>query len=99
MVRFVWEFLARPDRLREFESHYAGTGPWAELFARNPGYRGTLLLRDAENSRRFLTIDSWDNASAYRAMLQRFAAEHDELDRRCQAFTESERRIGAFEET
>jgi hypothetical protein len=23
--------------------------------------------RDAENARRFLTIDSWDNASAYRA--------------------------------
>ena len=27
-----------------------------------------------------------------------FAKEHNELDRRCESFTESERRIGEFEE-
>lgn len=98
MVRFVWEFVARADRMQEFEKHYASSGAWAELFGKNPGYRGTVLLRDAENARRYLTIDSWDNASAYRAMREHFAAEHEELDRRCEAFTESERRIGEFEE-
>jgi len=98
MVRFVWEFVARADRVNEFERHYASSGPWAELFGRSPGYRGTVLLRDQENARRFLTIDSWDNASAYRAMRERFAGEHRELDLRCAAFTESERRIGEFEE-
>lgn len=98
MVRFVWEFVARADRVPDFEKHYASSGPWAELFRKNAGYRGTVLLRDTENTRRFLTIDSWDNASAYRAMRERFAKEHDELDRRCESFTESERRIGEFEE-
>src|SRR5271155_3668668 len=98
MVRFVWEFVARADRVQDFERYYANSGPWAELFGRNPGYRGTVLLRDAENARRFLTIDAWDNASAYRAMRERFAKEYEELDRRCEAFTESERRIGEFEE-
>ncbi|HEY6903519.1 MAG TPA: antibiotic biosynthesis monooxygenase [Candidatus Acidoferrales bacterium] len=98
MVRFVWEFVARADRVQDFEKHYASSGPWVELFRKNAGYRGTVLLRDAENTRRFLTIDSWDNASAYRAMRERFAKEHDELDRRCESFTESERRIGEFEE-
>jgi len=98
MVRFVWEFVARADRVQDFERCYANSGPWAELFGRNPGYRGTVLLRDAENARRFLTIDAWDNASAYRAMRERFAKEHEELDRRCEAFAESERRVGEFEE-
>ncbi len=31
-------------------------------------------------------------------MRERFAKEHEELDRRCEDFTESERRIGEFEE-
>jgi hypothetical protein len=98
MVRLVWEFVARADRVQDFEKHYSNSGAWAELFRKNAGYRGTVLLRDAENARRFLTIDSWDHASAYRAMRERFAKEHAELDRFCEAFTESERRVGEFQE-
>lgn len=98
MVRFVWEFVARPDRVSEFEKHYASSGSWAELFGRSEGYRGTLLLRDAENSRRFLTVDSWDSAAAFAAMRERFGRECSELDRLCEGFMESERRIGEFEE-
>jgi heme-degrading monooxygenase HmoA len=98
MVRFVWEFVARPDRVSEFERHYASSGAWAELFRRSEGFRGTMLLRDAENSRRFLTVDSWEDAAAFAAMRERFGKEYGELDRLCAAFTESERRIGEFEE-
>jgi heme-degrading monooxygenase HmoA len=98
MVRFVWEFVARADRVSEFEKHYAGSGAWAQLFGRSEGFRGTQLLRDAENSRRFLTVDSWDNAAAFAAMRERFGNEYAELDRVCENFTESERRIGEFEE-
>ena len=98
MVRYVWEFVARADRVNEFEKHYASAGAWAELFRKSAGFRGTVLLRDAENSRRFLTIDSWDNAAAFAAMRERFGKEYGELDRLCEGLTESERRIGEFEE-
>ena len=98
MVRYVWEFVARADRVTEFEQSYASSGAWAELFRRSEGFRGTTLLRDAENARRFLTIDSWDSAAAFAAMRERFGKEYGELDRRCAALTESERRIGEFEE-
>jgi quinol monooxygenase YgiN len=98
MVRVVWEFVARPDRVSEFENYYASSGSWAELFRRSEGFCGTALLRDAENARRFLIIDSWENASAYHAMRERFSKEYVELDRVCEGFTESERRIGEFEE-
>lgn len=98
MVQFMWEFVARADKVKEFEMHYSGSGPWSELFRRNPGYQSTQLLRDAENARRYLTIDRWDSVASYRAMRERFAREHEKLDRACEEFTESERRIGVFEE-
>jgi heme-degrading monooxygenase HmoA len=98
MVEFVWEFIARADKVKEFERHYASAGPWADLFRKNAGYHSTQLLRDAETERRYLTIDRWDSLASYRAMRERFAREHEELDRACEQFTESERRIGMFEE-
>lgn len=98
MVQFVWEFVARADKVKEFERYYASAGPWADLFRKSAGYRGTVLLRDAEDARRYLTIDRWDTAAAQRAMRERFAQQYDELDRACEGFTESERRIGVFEE-
>jgi Antibiotic biosynthesis monooxygenase len=64
MVRVVWEFVARADKVSEFESTYANSGPWANLFRKNGGYHGTMLLRDAENARRYWTIDRWQNATA-----------------------------------
>lgn len=58
MVHIVWEFLVRADRLPEFERHYSGVdGPWAQLFGKSPGFRGTVLLRNTEDPRHFLTID------------------------------------------
>jgi heme-degrading monooxygenase HmoA len=98
LVQFVWEFVARPDRVEDFERHYAASGAWADLFRKSAGYRSTQLLRDAENARRYLTIDCWDSVASYRAMREKFTKEHDALDHACEAFTESERRIGVFEE-
>jgi quinol monooxygenase YgiN len=98
MIRVVWECVARPDRVGDVENYYTSSGNWAELFRRSEGYRGTVLRRDAENARRFLIVDSWENASVCRAMRERFREEYVELDRVCEGFTESERRIGEFEE-
>jgi hypothetical protein len=92
------EFVRRADCARDFEKYYAGSRPWAELFRRSEGFHGTVLPRDGENARRFLAIDSWDNSPAYRAMRERFRKEYVELDRVCEGFTESGRRIGEFQE-
>jgi heme-degrading monooxygenase HmoA len=97
MVRFIWEFIARVEHVEEFERDYASSGKWAELFRKGPGYRGTQLLRDAENPRRYLTIDVWEDAGAHHAWREQFAKQYEELDRSCEAFTESERKIGIFQ--
>jgi heme-degrading monooxygenase HmoA len=98
MVRIVWEFTARADKIEEFENYYANSGPWTMLFRKSSGYHGSVLLRDIEQPRRYLTIDRWENSAMHRAMRERFAAEYEELDRAGEAFTESERRHGVFEE-
>jgi len=98
MVQVVWEFFARADKVKEFESAYANSGPWARLFRKSGGFHGTTLLRDTGNARRYLTIDRWQSAASQREMRQRFADEYDDLDRSCEALAESERRIGIFEE-
>jgi heme-degrading monooxygenase HmoA len=94
MVGFVWEFIVRVNQIEEFERHYASSGKWAELFRNGPGYLGTHLLRDTDNPRRYLTIDRWESSGAQRSWRERFAKQYEELDRSCEALTESERRIG-----
>ena len=99
MVCFIWEFIVRAERIAEFEGHYASDGAWAELFRKGEGYIGTELLRDRDNPRRYVTIDSWTSAAGQRAWHERFAKQYEQLDRYCEAFTESERKIGVFEGT
>jgi heme-degrading monooxygenase HmoA len=97
VIQYVWEFLPKKEKIAEFERYYSGSGAWAALFAKSPGHRGTVLLRDAEQPSRYVTIDSWDSSELYQTMRKNFASEFEQLDRTCEAFTDSERRIGAFE--
>ena len=97
MLQLVWEFVAREDKVAEFEQHYASDGTWAQLFRRSSGFQGTALLRDTKQHRRYLTVDPWDSAEAHRAMREKFSREYDELNRVCEEFTESETHLGDFE--
>ena len=98
MIQFVWEFIARGDKIAEFEKHYSAAGSWATLFRDSPGYLGTTLLRDAQTPRRYLTIDRWESMESHHAMRERFAEQYGALDRECEVLTEIERQIGIFEE-
>jgi heme-degrading monooxygenase HmoA len=96
LVQFVWEFVVRSDKVGEFERHYSATGTWAELFRKSPGYRETLLLRDVRQPNRYLTLDRWDDIESRQAMRQKSAREYEEIDRMCEAFTETEKDLGVF---
>ena len=99
MVHVVWEFLVPAVRLPEFERSYSGVdGSWAQLFRKSPGFRGTVLLRAPEDPRHFLTIDSWDTLDAQVAMREQFQDEYSDLDQACEELTETERRVGVFED-
>ena len=97
MLHTVWEFRVRAGRLSEFEQCYSTIGPWVQLFRKSPGFRGTALLRDLEDPRHFLTIDSWDTLDAQVVMREQFQDEYSDLDHACEELTETERRVGVFE--
>jgi heme-degrading monooxygenase HmoA len=94
----VWEFVVRSEKSAAFENSYGPDGSWAALFRQSSGFLGTSLLRDADNSRRYLSIDRWQTAAHHAGMHREFATEYAALDRDCAALTESERCIGSFED-
>jgi heme-degrading monooxygenase HmoA len=93
----LWAFSVEPARRAEFEAHYGADGSWAQLFRRAARYIGTELLRDRTDATRYLTIDRWQSAEAWRAFRTRFAAEYECLDRECEALTTRESPLGEYE--
>lgn len=92
MYVIVWRFAAA-DRA-EFERHYGPEGTWAAFFRRDPAFIRTELLRGEGND--YLTLDYWTSKEAFVAFRGMNLAEYEELDRRFEALTESEERIGDY---
>jgi len=86
---------------REYEAEFARVygphGEWAQLFSKGKGYRGTELLRDAPETQRYVTVDTWDSLDDLTLFKEQHQEAYAALDRRCEAFTEYEELIGNFE--
>ena len=95
---YLWEFIVEPEHVEEFERHYGPEGSWVELFRQAPGYVETLLLRDSMDPRRFITIDRWESAEAYRTFRTVFSQQYTDRDRRCEGLTVRETLLGHFDE-
>ena len=68
-------------------------------FALIQAYVKTILLKDAEDElERYVTVDVWENLEVHSPFKHRFDHEYSEIDRRCEALTESERLVGIFDE-
>ena len=94
---YIWEYLALPDRVDEFEELYGSSGAWGELFRKSAGYIRTELLRDRDQPHRFVTIDYWVSYDAWLDWRRRFASDFEELDRRGEQLTAHESQIGEFD--
>lgn len=97
MIHIIWEFRVRPGKEAEFENHYSDQGTWAKFFRQDPGYHGTQLVRDAADPHRYVTIDAWDDESAYGAFRVTYREQYNAIDKQMEALTESEKRIGVFQ--
>ena len=96
MVEIVWEFVVKEEARGQFELAYGPGGAWSKLFARCPGFRGTTVLRDTENPRRYLTIDLWETAAQREQALDEREAEYFNLDAAFADWTESKTEVGIF---
>jgi heme-degrading monooxygenase HmoA len=96
MIEIVWEFVVKEEARGQFELAYGPGGTWSKLFARCPGFRGTTLLRDTQNPRRYLTIDFWDTLAQREQMLAEREAEYSNLEAAFGDWTESKTEVGIF---
>ena len=99
MLVILWEYMARPERLAEFERLYRPDGAWVELFRKSPGFVGTTLLRDAQNAHRFVIEDRWTSEESYEAFKRDFAGEYKVLTDRGARLHKAEHLIGRFDST
>jgi heme-degrading monooxygenase HmoA len=86
----IWRYRVRGDRTAEFERAYGPQGDWARFFARSPAYSGTRLYREAGDPAHYLTIDEWRSRADHDAFRAANEREYAAIDRRFEAWTESE---------
>jgi len=96
VYEIVWEYEVRAEHVADFEGLYGAEGDWARLFRRAAGYVETRLYRDTARPMLYLTIDRWLSRAAYEAFVQTAGPDYAALDRRGDALTVRERRVGAF---
>ena len=96
MLVVVWEYLAKPERLEEFESFYRPDGPWGELFRQCPAFVSITLMKDLRSPRRFLVADRWTSETMYEEFKRERAPEYRGLSERGARLYEREAEIGRF---
>jgi len=93
----IWEFHVLFNRTKEFETVYGPEGNWAQFFRKSHAYVRTELVRDLNDSSRYLTVDLWTSQTAYEEFRRQHAAEYEKIDVQCSNLTERETEIGRFE--
>lgn len=96
MYVIIWRYRVDPAELAKFEKAYGPKGEWAKFFSASPDYLGTELLVDDERPGEYVTIDRWRSEEACSGFLADHEADYDRLDRRFQALTLTENRVGAY---
>ena len=96
MIEVVWEFVVKEEGRGQFELAYGPGGAWSNLFAKCPGFRGTTLMRDTKDPRRYLTVDLWDSEEQRLQMLADNKDEYADLESAFVEWTESRTELGAF---
>ena len=97
MLLVVWEYMAKPERVEEFESFYRPDGPWGELFRQCPAFVSTTLMKDLRNPRRFVVADRWTSETMHEEFKRERALEYRSLSERGARLHEREAEIGRFD--
>ena len=96
MIEIVREFVVKEEARGPFELAYGPGGAWSNLFAGCPGFRGTTLLRDTRDPRRYLTIDLWDSEAHRDQALVDRETEYADMQAYFEKWTESQVEVGTF---
>lgn len=94
MFAILWRFRPAQGQEAAFEAAYGPGGDWARLFRTDDGFVRTDLLRGTDGG--YLSLDLWRDEGAFAAFQEQRRAAYEALDRRCEALTECEEKIGTF---
>ena len=56
MIEVVWTYGVKETGCSQFELAFGPGGAWSQLVGRSEGFRGTTLLCNTSNPRRYLVI-------------------------------------------
>lgn len=96
MIEFVYEYVVKEEARGFFELAFGPGGAWSRLFDKSEGYRGTALLRDVNERRRFLVSDAWDTVEQREGALAERQATYDRLEAEFATWCETTRALGSF---
>jgi hypothetical protein len=96
VIEIVSEFVVKREARGPFELAYGPGGAWSNLFAQSPGFRGTTLLRDTRDLRRYLSIEVWDTEAQRAQALAERGEDYAPLEAAFRDWTESWTEVGAF---
>ena len=96
MIEIVREIVLKGEFQGQFELVYGPGGAWSKLFAKSPGFRGTTVLRDVINPRRYFTIDLWDSEDQRAQALVKHQAEYANLEATFDKWAVSNTDLGTF---
>ena len=96
LIQVVWEFVVREGAEQRFVLTFGPGGGWSKAYTDAPGYRGTTLLCDISDSRRFLVFDLWGSAPAREEYLDRNQDAVRQLDQALAVLVERKEQLGIF---
>jgi heme-degrading monooxygenase HmoA len=96
MFVILWEFEVKPGSEERFQKAYGPSGPWVQLFQRDPRFRDTQLHRDLSRPLFYFTVDLWESEAAYEDFLTANRQHYEETDRNTIGLTLHERRLLSF---
>ena len=96
MIEIVWEFVLKEHYRGVFELAYGPGGAWSKLFSDCPGFRGTTVMRDVKDPRRYLVVDLWDTGAQRDQALRERETGYADMQVSFDQWTETRREVGVF---
>jgi quinol monooxygenase YgiN len=96
MIEVIWEVVTKPGTGGRFELAFGPGGAWSKLFSDSPGFRGTTVLRDETDPRRYLVVDMWDSEDAREQAIVEHQDDYHALMSSFDAWVASEQELGTF---
>jgi heme-degrading monooxygenase HmoA len=93
----VFEYRVSEDQTPAFERAYGSDGDWARFFREDPAYRGSELWAFNATPGRYVVVDRWDSADAYRAFRDRHRTEYERRSTETASLYETERIVSELE--